>query len=59
LKTAVSAFNHLGEAWLEDPTPNPVVEFWEFNHPSVQRRADFAAHYDPWVRGGHGAFFNH
>jgi Zn-dependent protease with chaperone function len=58
-KTAVSAFNHLGEAWLEDPDPNPAVEFWEFNHPSVQRRAGFAAHYDPWTNGGHGEFFNH
>ena len=58
-KTAVSAFNHLGEAWLEDPAPNPVVEFWEFNHPSVQRRADFAALYEPWANGGHGEFFSH
>jgi STE24 endopeptidase len=56
-RTTVSAFNHLGEAWLEDPNPNPVVEFWEYNHPSVQRRASFAAHYDPWANGGHGEFF--
>jgi len=55
--TAVSAFNHLGEAWLEDPDPNPVVEFWEYNHPSVQKRATFAAHYDPWTNEGHGEFF--
>jgi hypothetical protein len=32
-KTAVSAFNHLGEAWLEDPNPSPFVEFWEYSHP--------------------------
>ena len=57
-KTAVSAFNHLGEAWLEDPTPSPFIEFWEFNHPSVQSRADFAQHYDPWANGGHGEFFD-
>jgi Zn-dependent protease with chaperone function len=56
-KTAVSAFNHLGEAWLEDPDPNRFVEFWTYNHPSVQRRANFAAHYDPWANGGHGKFF--
>lgn len=56
-KTAVSAFNHLGEAWLEDPNPNPFVEFWEYNHPSVKNRANFAAHYDPWKDGGHGEFF--
>ena len=56
-RTAVSAFNHLGEAWLEDPEPNPVVEFWEYNHPSVQKRAGFAAQYNPWANGGHGEFF--
>jgi Zn-dependent protease with chaperone function len=55
--TVVSAFNHLGEAWLEDPNPNAFVEFWTFSHPSVQHRADFAAHYDPWANGGHGSFF--
>jgi len=32
-KTAVSAFNHLGEAWLEDPNPSPLIEFWLYNHP--------------------------
>lgn len=56
-KTAISGFNHLGEAWLEDPDPNPFVEFWMYNHPSVQTRAKFAAHYDPWANGGHGEFF--
>lgn len=57
-KTAVSAFNHLGEAWLEDPNPNPIVEFWDYNHPSVQNRAKFARSYDPWANGGHGKFFD-
>jgi STE24 endopeptidase len=56
-RTAVSAFNHLGEAWLEDPRPSPFIEFWEFSHPSVQTRANFALHYDPWANGGHGEFF--
>jgi len=58
-RTAVSGFNHLGEAWLEDPDPNPFVEFWLYNHPSVKNRANFAAHYDPWANGGHGEFFSH
>lgn len=57
-KTAVSSFNHLGEAWLEDPDPNPFVEFWLYNHPSVQNRARFAAHYNPWANEGHGQFFS-
>lgn len=56
-KTAVSLFNHLGEAWLEDPNPNPFIEFWLYNHPSVQDRANFAEHYNPWANGGHGKFF--
>lgn len=58
-KTAVSAFNHMGEVYLEDPDPSPVVEFWEYNHPSVQRRATFARQYNPWANGGRGRFFRH
>ena len=57
-KTAVSAFNALGEAWLEDPNPSPFIEFWTYSHPSIQTRANFAAHYDPWANGGHGKFFD-
>ncbi len=56
-KTAVSSFNHLGEAWLDDPNPNAFVEFWSYSHPSVQERAEFAERYDPWANGGHGKFF--
>jgi len=58
-QTAVKGFNALGEAWLEDPNPNPLIEFWEYSHPSVKNRANFAAHYDPWANGGHGRFFEH
>ena len=57
-KTAVSAFNHLGEAWLEDPNPNSFIEFWEYSHPSTQHRAIFAEQYDPWANGGRGEFFD-
>jgi STE24 endopeptidase len=53
----VSSFNHLGEAWLDDPNPNAFVEFWSYSHPSVQERAEFAEHYDPWANEGHGKFF--
>jgi len=56
-KTAIAAFNALGEAWLDDPNPSPFIEFWTYNHPSTQTRANFAAHYDPWANGGHGKFF--
>jgi Zn-dependent protease with chaperone function len=57
-KTAVAGFNALGEAWLEDPDPSPFIEFWEYNHPSVKTRANFAANYDPWANGGRGEFFD-
>ena len=56
--TTVSAFNHLGEATLVDPNPSPFIEFWSYSHPSVQHRAEFAQHYDPWANGGHGRFFD-
>ena len=56
-KTAVAGFNALGEAWLEDPDPSPLVEFWLYDHPSVKTRANFAAQYDPWTNGGKGQFF--
>ena len=57
-KTAVASFDALGEAWLEDPTPSPFIEFWTYSHPSVENRANFALHYDPWANGGHGQFFD-
>ena len=57
-KTAVGAFNSLGQAWLEDPTPSPFIEFWTYSHPSVENRANFALHYDPWANGRHGEFFD-
>lgn len=56
-KTAVSSFNHLGETWLEEPDPSWFIEFWTYSHPSIEKRAEFAAHYDPWAQGGRGRFF--
>ena len=56
-KTAVVGFNALGEAWLEDPNPSPFIECWEYGHPSVKTRANFAAQYNPWANGGRGEFF--
>ena len=57
-KTATASFQALGEAWLEDPNPSPLIEFWEYSHPSVKTRANFAANYNPWANGGHGEFFD-
>jgi Zn-dependent protease with chaperone function len=58
-KTAVSAFQHKGEAGLDDPNPNPLLEFWTYDHPSTARRAAFAAQYDPWAPGMKPEFFTH
>ncbi len=56
-KTVAAAFNDLGRAWLDDPHPNPFIEFWLNSHPSTQARANFALHYNPWADGGHGKYF--
>jgi Zn-dependent protease with chaperone function len=55
--TAVQSFQLLGELSLTDPHPNPFVEFWTFSHPSVTRRAEFAATYNPWLEGQHPRYF--
>ena len=56
-KTAIAAFSSLGEAYLDDPNPNPLIEFWTYDHPSIQTRAKFAAQYDPWAPGHTPQFF--
>jgi Zn-dependent protease with chaperone function len=56
-RTAVAAFNSLGEAYLDSPNPNPFVVFWTYDHPSIQSRANFAASYNPWFPGGKPRFF--
>jgi Zn-dependent protease with chaperone function len=56
-QTAVRAFNDLGAAWLETPTPGPFIVWWSYSHPSIPARAEFARGYDPWANGGHGRFF--
>lgn len=57
-RTAVDAFQVLGEQSLVDPNPNRFVEFWTFSHPSIGRRAAFAAHYNPWAAGEHPRYFS-
>ncbi|HEY6412979.1 MAG TPA: M48 family metalloprotease [Edaphobacter sp.] len=55
--TAQHSFQVLGEQSLTDPNPNRFVEFWTFSHPSISRRAAFAAAYNPWVPGQHPKYF--
>lgn len=56
-QTAVDAFNALGRTYLEAPNPSGFVEVWLYTHPSISHRADFAAHYDPWLPKRHPRYF--
>lgn len=56
--TVVSSFCSDAGVWLDNPNPNPFVEFWTYSHPSTEQRAEFAAHYDPWLPGRHPKFVN-
>jgi STE24 endopeptidase len=49
--TAVASFCSDALVWLDNPEPNRFVEFWTYNHPSTEERAEFASHYDPWQAG--------
>jgi STE24 endopeptidase len=57
-QTAVDAFQQLGEESLDDPNPNPLFEFWTYDHPSTTERMRFAARYDPWAQGKHPRYFS-
>jgi STE24 endopeptidase len=56
-RTTQQGFQRLGETSVDDPTPHPFVEFWSYSHPSIARRAAFAAAYDPWTEGRHLKYF--
>jgi len=43
-------FQILGETELAEPDPNPLIEFWLYDHPSISERMTFAQKYDPWSR---------
>jgi Zn-dependent protease with chaperone function len=55
--TAVHSFCSDALVWLDNPSPNPLVEFWTYSHPSTEQRAEFAAHYDPWLPGREPRYF--
>lgn len=55
--TAASSFCHDAQLWLDNPAPNPFVEFWTYSHPSTEQRAEFAAGYNPWLPGRHPRYF--
>jgi STE24 endopeptidase len=58
-RTAVAAFQVLGENSLDDPRPHPFVEWWSYDHPSIRDRAAFAAQYDPWAVGQQPRYVTH
>jgi Zn-dependent protease with chaperone function len=47
-QVAASSFQKLGEKSYDYPTPNPLLVFWSYSHPSIPARIQFALHYDPW-----------
>jgi Zn-dependent protease with chaperone function len=47
-EVAASAFQKLGEKSYDYPTPNPLLVFWSYSHPSITERIRFALNYDPW-----------
>jgi STE24 endopeptidase len=47
-EVAASAFQKLGERSYDYPTPNPILVFWSYSHPSISDRIRFSLHYDPW-----------
>jgi len=49
-QTGTEAFQILGEVGLSEPNPNPLIEFWLYDHPSISERVAFVQQYDPWSR---------
>jgi len=47
-EVAASSFQKLGEKSYDYPTPNSLLVFWSYSHPSIAERVIFSLHYDPW-----------
>jgi STE24 endopeptidase len=47
-EVAASSFQKLGEKSYDYPTPNPLLVFWSYSHPTIADRIRFALKYDPW-----------
>jgi Zn-dependent protease with chaperone function len=50
-QVAASSFQKLGEKSYDYPTPNRVLVFWSYDHPSIPDRVRFSLRYDPWHEG--------
>ena len=42
---AAHTFQVLGEESLDEPDPDPFIEFWTFSHPSISERVAFSSSY--------------
>lgn len=47
-EVAASAFQKLGEKSYDYPTPNALLVFWSYSHPSIAERIRFSLDYHPW-----------
>src|SRR5258708_29316656 len=47
-EVAASAFQKLGEKSYDYPTPDSMLVFWSYSHPSIAERIRFTLEYDPW-----------
>src|SRR5207302_7445438 len=50
-EVAAHSFQVLGEVSLDEPHPNPFIEFWMYSHPSTAERIAFSQSYNPWSGG--------
>ena len=48
---AAEAFQILGEANLEEPSPSWLDKAWFFDHAPIGERIQFAYSYNPWAHG--------
>jgi Zn-dependent protease with chaperone function len=55
---AASAFQKLGENWLEYPYEGDFFEWWSQDHPITRKRMRYAQEYDPWGEGKRPEFVN-
>ncbi len=46
-ETAAVAFDKLSAFNLSDPDPHPIIEFWFYSHPALNKRIEFVRNYRP------------
>jgi Zn-dependent protease with chaperone function len=46
-ESAAIAFDKLSVFNLSDPDPHPVIEFWFYTHPALNKRINFVLSYEP------------